>query len=191
MGYSFWRKVRRLSLSWHRDLGYFFTPLIIIYSVSGIALNHLDDFDPDFVIEKKEIKLPKVYEKSEITDEVVNEFGKMVGEDEFKIYDFPTDNRLKIYYDNASLQITFSTKEGQYDRITKRHVIYETNVLHRNSLHAWKWVADIFAIMLIVISITGAIILKGKYGFKRRGWWLMFAGFILPVVGVILFYATL
>lgn len=188
MAYSLVRKIRRLSLSWHRDLGYFFTPLIIIYCVSGIALNHLDDFDPDFVIEKKTIELPKKYERSEITDEVVLEFSQLVGEDHFKIYDFPTDNRLKIYYDNASLQINFTEQEGLYDKITKRHVIYETNVLHKNSLHGWKWVSDIFAIMLILITITGAVILKGKYGFKRRGGWLMLAGFALPIAGILLFY---
>lgn len=188
MAYSIIRKIRRLSLSWHRDLGYFFAPLIIIYCISGIALNHLDDFDPDFVIEKKEITIPKSYTKAEITDEIVANFSRMVGEERYKVYDFPTDNRLKVYYEDGSLQIDLDTRIGQFDRITKRHVIYETNVLHKNSLKGWKWVSDIFAIMLILISVTGAVILKGKYGFKRRGGWLMLAGFVVPIVGIILFY---
>jgi uncharacterized membrane protein YhdT len=49
-------------------------------------------------------------------------------------------------------------------------------------------VSDVFALMLIIISITGLYILKGKYGFKRRGIWFFLAGLLLPVVAVVLFY---
>ncbi|MDV7392429.1 hypothetical protein RZS08_13780, partial [Arthrospira platensis SPKY1] len=32
----------------HRDSGYFLFGMTIIYAVSGIALNHINDFDPSY-----------------------------------------------------------------------------------------------------------------------------------------------
>lgn len=188
MASPFIRKIRRLNLSWHRDLGYFFSTLIIIYCISGIALNHLNEWDPDFVIYKTSIQLPDTYTKNTINDGVISDFGKAVHEEKFKVYDFPTNNRVKIYYDNASLLVNLQTGSGQYEKITKRNFFYESNVLHRNSLKGWKWVSDIFALMLIIISITGIFILKGKYGVRRRGIWIIAAGFLLPVIAIFLFY---
>ena len=181
-------KLHRWSVAWHRDLGYFFSSLIIIYSISGLALNHVDDWNPDFIIQKKTIQIPKSYQRTEINNELVKAFSEQVGEDHFKLYDFPTSNQVKIYYDNASLHINLDDRSGHYESITKRPLFYESNVLHRNSLKGWKWISDIFALMLIIISITGLYILKGKYGFRRRGIWLFLAGLLLPLVAVILFY---
>lgn len=183
-------KLHRWSVAWHRDLGYFFSSLIIIYSISGLALNHVDDWNPDFIIQKKTIQIPKSYQRAEMNNELVKSFSEQVGEKHFKLYDFPTNNQVKIYYDNASLHINLDDRTGHYERITKRPLFYESNVLHRNSLKGWKWISDIFALMLIIISITGLYILKGKYGFRRRGIWLFLAGLLLPVVAVILFYYT-
>ena len=132
--------------------------------------------------------MPKVYQRAEINNDVVATFGKMVDEKHFKLYDFPTHNQVKIYYDNATLHINFDDRTGHYEKLSKRPLFYESNVIHRNSLKGWKWVSDVFALMLIIISITGLYILKGKYGFKRRGIWFFLAGLLLPVVAVVLFY---
>ncbi|MBS1775177.1 MAG: PepSY-associated TM helix domain-containing protein [Bacteroidetes bacterium] len=182
------RKLRRLNIHWHRDLGYFFSSLIIIYCISGIALNHMNDWNPDFIIDKKMVQFhPKIARQS-VNAALVAEFSRSVNEAHVKVFDFPTDNQVKIYYDNATLHINLETGMGHYEKVSKRPLFYEVNVLHRNSLVGWKWISDIFAFMLIVISITGLIILKGKYGFKRRGVWFMVVGLLLPIAAVVLFY---
>lgn len=81
----------------------------------------------------------------------------------------PSPGKVKIYYDNASLLIDFTTNSGKYEKIIRRPVFYESNLLHRNSIRGWKWVSDIFAGMLIIISVTGLFILKGKKGISGRG----------------------
>jgi len=48
------------------------------------------------------------------------------------------------------------------------------------------WFADIFALGLLFLAGSGAMMLKGKYGPLRRGWWLMALGLALPVA-VLLF----
>ncbi|QQS29717.1 MAG: PepSY-associated TM helix domain-containing protein [Sphingobacteriales bacterium] len=180
------KRIRRLNIATHRDLGYFFSTLILIYCISGIALNHVDDWNPDFILTKKNIELDKSYTKEEINQEVINRFGKLVGETNYKVFDFPTQDQVKIYYRDASLHIYLSQNNAIYEQVSKRPLIYQSNVLHRNSLKGWKWASDIFAVLLIVINITGLFILKGKYGISGRGKWLIAAGFIPPFIALII-----
>lgn len=177
-------KIRRLNIAVHRDLGYFFSSLIVVYCISGIALNHVDDWNPDFIVTKDTIHINRTYSVAEITKEKVKEFNALVGESDCKIFDFPTSNQVKIYYKDASLHINLETKKGLYERLSKRPVFYQSNVLHRNSLNGWKWASDVFAFLLIVITITGLFVLKGKYGITRRGKWLIGLGLLPPLIAI-------
>lgn len=182
------KRIRKLNIATHRDLGYFFTSLIIMYCISGIALNHVDDWNADFIIQKETIALKKRYDASEVGNKQIEQFNKLVSEEDYKVFDFPTKDQVKIYYEDASFHIYLNEKRGVYERIGKRHLFYETNVLHRNSLKGWKWASDIFAACLIIITITGLFVLKGKHGITGRGKWLIAAGFIPPLVAIIIHY---
>ncbi|PIE50703.1 MAG: hypothetical protein CSA38_01680 [Flavobacteriales bacterium] len=179
------KKVRKFCKNWHRDIGYFFSGLIIIYSISGITVNHIKELhDPDFMLTKKEITLDKVYQKAEITDEIILGFSKMVGEEDFQLYDFPTPTQVKIYYENASLSIRFNEKHGFYEQLKKRPILYQANLVHLNRVDYWRWFSDIFALSLMFLSISGLIMLKGKYGFTRRGYILFILGLIPPLIAI-------
>jgi len=43
-------KLRKWNRIIHRDLGYIFFGMSIIYGLSGIALNHIGDWNPDYII---------------------------------------------------------------------------------------------------------------------------------------------
>ena len=176
------RKLRRLNIATHRDLGFFFSTLIIVYCLSGIALNHINEWNPDFILHKKTIKIPHQHQRNNIGKTEIETYGKLVGESQYKIYDFPTKDQVKIYYNDASLHVNFTTKEGVYESVSRRPLFYHSNVIHRNSVKGWNWVSDIFAIMLIIINITGLFILRGKYGISGRGKWLMAAGTLPPLL---------
>lgn len=180
------RKIRRLNTATHRDLGYFFSSLIIIYCISGLALNHVNDWNADFIIKKDTVRT-KQYEKVEITNNVITAIGRSIGEDKYKVYDFPTNDQVKVYYDNASFHLHFKTGVGVYERITRRQVIFQSNLLHRNSVKGWKYIADVFAVMLIILSVTGLFILKGKKGIGGRGKWWIAAGLLPPVIAIIIY----
>ncbi len=179
--------VRRINSDLHRDIGYFLSGLIVIYCVSGIALNHVHEWNPDFVIHKRAITLPQAYTKDEITKERIAEFTALVGESTPKVHDFPTPTRVKIYYENASLLVDLPGKTGTYESVQRRPLIYQTNVLHRNSLKGWKWAADVFGLLLIFVTISGWFMLKGKSGIGGRGKWLIGAGMLPPVAAMLIF----
>ncbi len=174
----------------HRDFGYFLSGLIIMYSISGIALNHIDDWNPDFIITKEKIKLKRSYTKSEIREDLVKAFSQMVDEDVYKIYDFPTEDQLKIYYNKSTLHLNLKEATGLYEKLSRRHVFYETNLLHRNSIKGWKWASDVLGAMLIIISLTGLFILQGSRGLSGRGKWLLMAGFLPPLIAFAVHYAS-
>ncbi|MBN8705316.1 MAG: PepSY-associated TM helix domain-containing protein [Bacteroidetes bacterium] len=175
---------RRTNHALHRDIGYFVSALILVYSISGLALNHVDDWNPDFILKKTEVHLDKKYEKDKIGPAEVLEISQKVGETKFKVFDFPVTGQMKIYYDQATLHLHLEEMTGVYEQISRRPLFYEVNVLHRNSLKGWKWVSDILSILLIVTTFTGLLILRGKYGFAGRGKWLVLAGFLVPAAGV-------
>jgi hypothetical protein len=186
MAVNKWTKLRRLNVAAHRDLGYFFSALIIVYCISGLALNHVNEWNPDFMISKDTLQINKVYNSSSVNNALINSLGRLVGEEKYKVYDAPTKGQVKVYYDNASLHVNFDTHTGIYEKVARRPLFYQVNVLHRNSLKGWRWASDVFAVMLITICITGLFVMKGKYGITGRGKWLIAAGLLPPVAAIII-----
>jgi hypothetical protein len=64
------------------------------------------------------------------------------------------------------------------------------NVLHRNSLKAWRWLSDAFSILLVLVNVTGLLILRGRHGLTARGKWLIAAGLLPPAVALVAFGMT-
>lgn len=177
----------RLNVAVHRDIGYVCASLILAYCLSGIAVNHIGDWNPDFVITKQTVSLPQPLTKEQVTLEQIEGFGRLVGEDTYKVYDFPTTDQVKIYYDNASLHLHFTAGHGTYEKVSRRPMLYQVNALHLNRLKGWKWASDVFALVLMALSLTGLFVLRGKYGLARRGRWLVLAGLVPPVLALLIF----
>jgi len=174
-----WRKINRVL---HRDFGYFFVATSIIYGLSGIALNHIKDWNPNFVISNTEFQVSGPINKNAITDtwvlDIINQYDD---KENYKKYYFPAENRLKIFLDGGSAIINLDTGQGFIEKIRRRRIFYETNYLHYNPGNWWKWFSDIYAGALILLAITGLFILKGKNGIKGRGAWLTILGLIIPL----------
>lgn len=180
-------KLRRLNSDLHRDIGYFLSGLILVYCISGIALNHANDWNPDFVIHKRSITLDRVYTTNEVNNQQLASFASLVGEEKAKVHDFPTANHVKLYFDNATLLLDLPAKSGTYERVHRRPLIYQANVLHRNSLKGWKWASDVFSLLLIFLTVSGWCMLRGKYGLIGRGKWFIAAGMLPPIFAIFLF----
>ena len=46
---------------------------------------------------------------------------------------------------------------------------------------AWKYVADVYAVLLLYLAISGIFMIKGRLGFKWRGAMLICVGVAVPV----------
>ena len=88
----------KINRATHRDLGYFFMAMTLIYAISGIALNHRKDWNPNYIIERSEHKvvIPEDLKKDELNG-VKNILGQINQQDNYRKYYFPTANELKVF----------------------------------------------------------------------------------------------
>jgi hypothetical protein len=178
-------RLRSLIIATHRDVGYFFAGLTVIYAVSGIAVNHIDDWNPSYVIRTDIVELgtlPEVPAQT-LAAEVLTRLA---------VEETPTSvvrmapRQLKIFLDNRNL--TVSVPDGRVidERVRRRFAFYEANFLHLNhGKGLWTWFADIYAAGLLVLACTGIFIVTGRKGLGGRGRWLLLAGLAIPIAYLI------
>ncbi len=175
-----WRKINRIL---HRDFGYFFVATSIVYAVSGIALNHIRDWNPNYVITTRNIKISEIPGRDAINElwvlGILDEWGE---KDNYKKHYFPAPARLKIFLKGGSLLIDLNSGSGFIEKIRKRPIFHGMNYLHYNPGKVWTWFSDIYAGSLILLSVTGLFILRGKNGITGRGAWLTLAGIVVPLI---------
>jgi len=185
-GTSLFKKWNRII---HRDFGYFFFGITIIYCISGIAVNHKKDWNPNYNIEQKKFVVEHLLPREYIDDAYIKTLLKEIGKDEdYKKFYFPTDDELRIFLKNGgSVTVNLTTKNGYIETISKRALFFEFNFLHYNPGKWWTWFSDIFAVALILIAISGLfIITQGKNSLLRRGIWFIIGGLIIPILALIL-----
>ncbi len=179
-------KLRKLIIATHRDVGYFFAGLTVLYAISGVAVNHIDDWNPNYVIryEVAEIGVMPFGSADELGAVVLDRMGitekprssVRMGQEELKVF---LDQRV----------LTVSMPDGrvvdEYSR--RRYAFFEVNYLHLNHGKGfWTWFADLYAVGLLILACTGIFIITGKKGMGGRGRWLLIAGLVIPLVYLLL-----
>jgi hypothetical protein len=173
-------KINRVT---HRDIGYLITGLTIIYALSGIALNHKNDWNPNYIIDAYEFTTDVNLSRESFNDDAAKTILKSIpGDLEYKTFHFPAGDKLSIFIEGGFIQINASTGKGIVDRISKRPLFFQINLLHYNPGKWWKYFSDIFCVSLILVAVTGLFIVKGKNGITRRGAILTAIGIILPLL---------
>ena len=180
-------KFRKFSRVLHRDPGYFFTGVVILYGISGLAVNHVDQWNPDFVVNRHEVRLalPPVRDLVSITD-VEQAVAGLDDKGRLRSFDFPSDQRIKIYFDDGSIMADLETGVGEYETVRCRPVLHQFNFLHLHPAGWWRLFADVFAVSLVLIAVTGLLVLSGRNGFVGRGKWLVGSGFLAPLLAIFL-----
>lgn len=180
-----WRKWNRAI---HRDLGYFFVAMCIIYGLSGIAVNHIGDWNPNYVFVSKIIELGHSLPEKLSKQEVKEVLEKVDEEDSYKHHMMTGPETLRVFLHGGSAYINIRTGEGEIEKVIRRPVFHAVNYLHYNPKKWWVWFSDAFAIGLIVLAVSGLFILKGKNGITRRGAIITLVGIIIPVIFLLMYY---
>lgn len=176
-------KWRRLFRVLHRDIGYVVAALTLAYSISGIAVNHIEDWNPNYTFHERAVAIGALPTGSfqEMQDYVVASLE--IDPRAVKGHFMETETEFRVFLaDTQEVRLDIRDGEGTFKEVRTRAGLYEVNALHLNSIKGWwTWIADLFALMLIVLTITGLFMMKGKRGFGGRGKWFVGAGLAVPI----------
>jgi hypothetical protein len=172
----------------HRDIGYLVAGLTIIYAISGIALNHKNNWNPNYIFDNRTFTTTIPIDRQSFSNETALKILQSIGsESEYKAFHFPSGNKVTIFIDGGFVQVNSVTGEGIIEKISKRPLFYQINFLHYNPGRWWKYFSDIFCLALILVTITGLFIVKGKNGITKRGAILTIIGIILPLLFLLIY----
>lgn len=175
--------ISKLNRITHRDLGYLIAGLTIIYSLSGIALNHKNNWNPNYIIENRKFTTEINVTRETLNKDIAQTILKDVpGKPVYKTWYFPSGDILTIFIEGGSVRLNTKSGEGIIERISKRPLFYQINFLHYNPGRWWKYFSDIFCIALMTVTVTGLFLIKGRNGITRRGAILTATGIILPLM---------
>jgi hypothetical protein len=183
-----WRKLNRIL---HRDLGYIFFGMTIIYSVSGIVLNHRKPGGDASIVSRSEVFREKSIQREKFTSDYISHLLDKYEIDPsgYKSYFFPSETKVMIYLKKGHVKYDLETGEGEIVTIKKRPILTEFNFLHYNKpKRLWTLFSDVYAVSLIIVAITGLFIIRGKKGITGRGALLTGLGILIPLIFLIFYF---
>jgi hypothetical protein len=171
----------------HRDLGYLAVGLTFVYALSGLAVNHIADWDPNFDNYERELRVatPLPAEDAAAAAYVLKELSLEAGSarDVYRV----DAAELQIQLEEATLHVRTDTGEVREEGQRPRLLLRIANWLHLNrGKKAWTYAADAYAAGLLVLATTGIFMIPGRKGLLGRGALLVAIGVALPVLYVTL-----
>lgn len=166
----------------HRDLGFLMVGICLIYAISGILLNHMDGKDPAY----KTVEETLQFDPGLTIDQLTNKWSASENLPELKRILKEGDEHYSLML-NGGIGL-YNKESGQisYEHHRQRPFIYWINKLHYNKVNGWTPMADIFAISLIFLAVSGLFITSRKKGVRGTGKWYLIAGILIPVVYILI-----
>jgi uncharacterized protein len=164
----------------HRDIGYLAVGFTMIYALSGIAMNHIDDWDPNFHASettKAITPIPDDLSDAEATQRVAAAAGLRGKIDD----SYRAGDEVRLTYADGSKVTAIGdtvTIQSRRDRFFFRVADW----LHATrGKQVWKYIADAYAVLLLYLAISGVFMIKGKLGLRWRGAVLITIGLAGPL----------
>lgn len=180
--------IRKSLRALHRDFGYLVVGITVIYTISGIAMNHRSDWNPHYSVVSEEVNLPVSDRMDYSEDEIGAVLKKFNYPSVYKKHFVTKDEEIKVFVEEGT--VVYNPRQGKavLEVLKKRPVFFHINKIHlAKTGDLWIWISDVMAVFLLFVAISGLFLLKGKYGIKGRGLWLTALGVVIPLA-IMLFY---
>lgn len=184
---SLWIAIRRRWRGWlraiHRDVGYLAVGLTLIYAVSGLAINHIDDWDPNFKTYTRERVIAPI--PADVPDEAAIARAQQALGVGTPRSTYRAGDEIHLEYDNRKLVVYGDSGTVVEQGREPRFLLRIANWLHYNrGKKAWTYIADAYAVLLLYLAVSGIFMIKGKKGLKWRGTVLLLLGAAVPIAYV-------
>lgn len=170
----------------HRDAGYFVVGLTIVYALSGLAVNHIADWNPSFepISRTHELGAPLPKEPEQASRKVLAALE--IRENPLEVTP-AGDDLIEIVLERRTLHVTPSTGKVLEEGEEPRFFLRAANWLHLNrGKKAWTYVADAYAVLLLYLAISGLFMIPGRKGLLGRGALIAALGAAVPIGYVVL-----
>lgn len=170
----------------HRDLGYLAVGLTFVYALSGLAVNHIADWDPNFdnYEARHQLALPLPADDNALADRLLHDLA--VADKPTEVYRSDS-NEVSVLLEGRTFHVNTDTGAVLEDGQRPRFMIRVANWLHLNrGKQAWTYIADGYAAFLLILACTGIFMLPGRKGLIGRGGVLIALGVAVPVLYVTL-----
>ena len=176
----------RTIIAVHRDLGYFFAVLTVVYAVSGVAVNHVEDWNPSYRLETQRHDVGPL--PAGAADQVAAEvLSRLAIADRPRSAVRVGDRLVKVFLEERTLTVTLPEGTVVDERRARRPLLFAANFLHLNrGKGLWTWFADAYALALAALALTGIFVVRGRKGLPGRGRWLVLAGVAVPLLYLLL-----
>lgn len=182
--------IRKTLRSLHRDFGYFVVGITIIYTISGIAMNHRQDWNPHYSLISEDVTVPASDQMEYTKAEITSLLGKFENKPVYKKHFITKDATIKIFVEEGTVVYTPLEGTAELEILKKRPFLFQINKIHlAQAGNLWIWISDAMAVFMLFVAISGLFLLKGKYGITGRGLWLTAIGIAIPLF-IILFYLS-
>jgi uncharacterized protein len=169
----------------HRDVGYFCVGLTFVYAFSGLAVNHIADWEPNFrqITREHRVALPSGADDAATAQAVLDALGSREPVREI----FRSDDALEVVLDQRTLRIDTNRGHVVETGQEPRFFLRAANWLHLNrGKKAWTLIADTYAVFLLLLSVTGLWMFSGRKGILGRAGLIAMAGALVPILDVTL-----
>ncbi|MDB5210274.1 MAG: peptidase [Sediminibacterium sp.] len=183
------KKVAKISRWLHIYLSMVSFAIVLFFSVTGLTLNHAEFFAGKTITTQDKGKLSASWVNPKDTNLVAKlnivEFFRNTYHVKGAVSDFRIDeSQISVSFKGPGYAgDVFITREtGEYELSqTRTGFVGFMNDLHkgRDTGKTWSWVIDISAILLVLISVTGLVLLLFLKKKRSNGLWLAVAGLIL------------
>jgi hypothetical protein len=141
----------------HRDCGYVAVGFTLIYALSGLAINHIKDWDPNFHSSERTLTIAPIPDDvsdadavARVTQAVTAATGLGKPDDVYRAGD-----EVRLGYSDGT-QVTAVADQVTVQQRSSRLFLRVANWLHYNrGKKAWTYVADVYAVMLLYLAISG------------------------------------
>jgi len=179
----------------------------LAYAISGVAVNHKHHWDYNYSsrVQRLEPGAPEAL-VGDATERAAawsaEARGKLARErqaalvqglraalgrsDEPRAVFWRGPDRLSLFFGEADRDVLdYQPSTGQAEHVVRseRWLLRWLNVLHLNERpRMWTWVADLFAVVLAFMAISGVLLVKGRRGLWGRGGILALLGLAVPLL---------
>ena len=181
----------RLNRSLHRDIGYFCVGMTLIFAISGIALNHIHEWNSNYQVTQQSFEIVISESDIEKDDFEVWLLQKLAIEgQQINARFWQSPSQYKLFLTQKTIYVNLSDNQVVLEEVKPRFLLRSLNFLHLNEAKkAWTLFSDFYAGLLIFLAISALFMVKGKRGVLGIRGGLVISRFALPAFFVV-YYAS-